>query len=414
MGKKISIWQYVRIDIILVSLFMLIPMILYLNTILKGVKVTWPLFIVWLAYIIFKRQHLNKFLLELKDRKLLFFLLFLFIGFVGFNYYFVRTTVKGLTYFVHFINYALILIIHSYYAAKKDYSQYAILFFIIIGLGIQALISIPYLLTSDGFVVRLFSSGQLTESEEWEAIKHGIGNNGLYSSLGAVALVGISVLGKNKAIYFTFLTIAIIAIILTVFISTFFASILLLVVGILIILLRYKTKILNFNAVLLIGTIGLSVFLFYDKYVKDTRLLDPIIKKYEGFTEEGKDVTGRTDLSQVSWNTFLENPFFGIGVPENRSYKIIGEHMPWIDFFANFGFFGFLPLLLFFIILIKGNWQFYIKNDSEKLYRSACLAGAVIFLLSNFISPMIVVPNAYLMFLFFYAPSADHKIRIFK
>ncbi len=388
-------------------------MILYLNTIFQGVRTTWPIFALWLLFVLLDKKHLNGFLKELKHRRLLFFLLFLFIGTVGFNYYFIRNTVKGFSYFVHFINYGLILVVHCYYMARKDYSHFIIFFFVLIGLGIQALISIPYLLASETFVVRLFSSGQLSPAEEWEAIRNGIGNNGLYSSLGAVALYGTGLIRKFQLVYMIPLVIAIMAVVLTIFISTFFASILLLAIGILIILFRYRSKLLGFGTLLFIGVFTLGLYLFYDKYVKDTRLMDPILKKYEGFTEEGRDVTGRTDLSEVSWNTFLDNPFFGIGVPENRSYHLIGEHMPWIDSFAFFGFFGFLPLLLFFFLLIKGNWLFYMKNDGEKLYRSACLAGAVIFILSNFISPMLAVPNTYLMFLFFYTPFADHKIRVF-
>ena len=53
------------------------------------------------------------------------------------------------------------------------------------------------------------------------------------------------------------------------------------------------------------------------------------------------------DLAANSMKTFLNNPFFGAGVPEWGDEKTIGSHLPWIDFPAQYGFLGFLPFCFF-------------------------------------------------------------------
>ena len=108
------------------------------------------------------------------------------------------------------------------------------------------------------------------------------------------------------------------------------------------------------------------------------------------------------DLAANSMKTFLNNPFFGAGVPEWGDEKTIGSHLPWIDFPAQYGFLGFLPFLLFLFILFKRNYRFYFRSPKKNIYATTCLIGASIFILTNFVDPVIFETSTIIMLIFFY------------
>lgn len=400
---KIGFFSILRLDLILVLIFFSIPMVGYLNYISGGVKTSLLVFIFWFIVIILKKKFLNAFIIGLRNRKKIFFYIFLFISIILFNYLFVRSTNKAFNYSFHFIYYFLILIMDTYYSYRDKESKFIILSGIILVLGIQAIVSIPYLLSNSFLMIRELSSGQLSRGQELEAIRNGVGNNGLYSSLGAISLLALSSLNKYSFLLKILLMLSIFSIIVTIFMSTFFASIMLFIIGCVIFIFRNFKSILRLKQLMLISFLSFALFYFYDNYISDTRFLDPIFKKIEVFSEG--NTTSRNELALVSWNTFTENPFFGIGIPENRSYDIIGGHSSWIDFFAYFGLIGFLPLLLFYHRLIFKNLKFLFQNNN--LVNTACLSGIVIFFLSNFISPMFVVFSMYSFLIFFYTSPLD-------
>ena len=409
---KHKIAPKITVDILLVLGFLVPTMILYLNYSLRGFMFTWPIFICWFMFVFIKNKNLKAFGIVLKKRKLDFFFMFSFILVVAINYFFVDKNAKSHTYLFTFINFFLILIVDSYYATKPLVYKYSILFYIVIALGIQALISIPYMLSAKILITRMLSSGRLSGAELVEAMKNGLGNNGLYSSIGATALIGIAIIKEFKTVYKLALILSVSFIIISIIISTFFASILLLVIGVIIVSFRYHKKIINVKSLVVLLIIVAGVFYFNNVFLSESKvdLIRPIENKLERFMSDEDDTTGRGKLANTSINTFIKNPFFGIGVPKWQSYHLVGEHMPWIDFLANFGFLGMLPFLIFLTILIRRNLFFYIKKDSFTLYRMSCLAGVCIFILANFISPIITTPNMYMIFLLYYTSYSNKKI----
>jgi len=405
-NNKIGLTSFLKLDIVLIIIFLAIPMVNYLNYILRGANTTFLVFLLWLILVLLKKKSLGIFMNGLKRRKVALFSIILFILISFFNYIFVKTTSKALNYSIHSIYFILILVIDTYYTYRNKNLKFIILAGVILALGVQAIISIPYILSNNFLLIRELSSGQLSQSQEIEAFRNGLGNNGLYSSLGAVSLLGLSSLNRFSVLLKTLLIICILSLIATIFLSTFFASIMLFLFGCIIFMFRHFKLKLKFKPILLISFLSIAIFYTYDNFISDTRLLDPIYKKIELFSEGG--TTSRDRLAMVSWNTFSQNPFFGVGVPENGSYDIVGEHAPWIDFFAYFGFLGFLPLLLFYYNLISKNFKSLFRNIS--LISTARLSGIVIFVISNFISPMFVVFTMYSFFILFYTAPLGSEI----
>lgn len=381
------------IDVIFVLLFLLQPMLPYFRFKLRGFIFAWSIFLIWFLLIALKRNLFKNFLVELKSRKKYFFWIILFVLVSLVNYLFVNTTNKGFNYTVNFINVVLLLIIDAYYSLKPIKYRFSILFYIVVILGLQAVISIPYIISNGAFISRLLASGQLDAQASVEAMKNGVGNNGLYTTVGAIAILGFAISTYFKKVFKIIIIISSISLLLSVFISTYMASILMIVVGGLILISRYNKRIFKFKIIIPVISLVIGFVYFYNNYVKETSLLKPIIQKITKYQNQGGDITGRGALADASLDTFINNPFFGIGVPPMHSYDIVGEHMPWIDFFANFGFFGFLPFLIFIFLLIKNSYSFYFINDQHKFYRTACLAGFIIFMISNSISPMMTVPS---------------------
>lgn len=405
-----------KLHVLLAFLFITIPMLSYANYLLHGVKTTWLVFILWIVVVrIFNRGTVPAWLSFMGTRKAEFFSLGVFVFLMLVYYVFVRENGKSLNYVTSFSTMFMVLVMDSYYAVIHPKHRQSVLFLCVLCLGIQAAISIPYLLSADSFVTRLYASGALSEAESLDAIKHGVGDNGLYSSVAAVVFAayasGLKMAPKFKYLIYG----AIVPIVISILASSFLACILLLSIGLLLLMFVFRRKLLTSRALFALVACFIGVSFFYTYYLSETDLLLPVVDKAEGliknFGRSGfsadTDVTGRAKLANVSINTFMDNPLFGIGIPPNRSFNLIGEHMPWVDYLANFGLLGCIPFFSFLLLLFKKNKKRYFSKraysfGNTKLYNKAMLVGFIIFILSNFISPMVTIPSAFIMLLFWY------------
>lgn len=391
------------LDVLIAVAFIVPQMVLYLNSLLRGVFFTWPVFVSWLLVILVKKESLLPFyfLLRIRIKEFVFILIFIMV--VACNYIFVDGSPKALQYLVTFINFFLILILDTYYSVRPERYKLSLLLYIILIIGIQAIVSIPYLLSAEYFVTRMYASGQLDEATTLEAIRHGVGNNGLYTSCAAIFFIGLAILQRFPFFFKLLICTSVTGILFSILVSTFFASILMVVFGLVIIIVFYNKRIFKPKITFLIMLLVLLTLGFYNQFLSETNLVIPITKKVEKFLFQENGFSARTKLAEVSFNTFSDSPLFGVGIPDWGSYNIIGEHTPWIDYFAHFGFFGFLPFLIFLFLIISKRVKLNLINPEQGFYNLACYIGLTIFILSNFISPMITVPSMYIMVVLFYA-----------
>lgn len=94
----------------------------------------------------------------------------------------------------------------------------------------------------------------------------------------------------------------------------------------------------------------------------------------------------RSRLYWTSFNTFLENPLFGIGNHVDGDYHIIGGHSTFFDTLASYGLFG-----LFFYIAFFISFHGYLRTAWTPLVKEWKVAHACFFyafILISFINPI--------------------------
>lgn len=397
-----------NLDSLVAVSFFIALMIPYIGYIGRGYVLPFIIFCIWIFIVVLKD---NKILSTLTFRKFELYFLFVFLLFTLYTYFLVTHTTKAFQFTLMPVTYFFIIIMDAYYFRKNPQYKLSIFFFIVLILGIQAAISIPFIFSSGDMVSRLYTSGQLEGGALREVVKNGVGDTSLYANLCGIFFLGIGMLNKYKNIKVRIiLIISMIFILVSIIISSYFLPILMLLTGGLIFILRMSWKRIKLTYVFLVLLIFTGLGIFYNSFLVNSPIIQPIADKIQLIKQGNLREDGRTDLAMVSLNTFLSNPFFGVGVPEWGSYKQIGEHMPWLDFLAHYGFFGFLPFLLFLIILFKRNYKFYFKSK-KNIYTTCCLIGFLLFIISNFIDPFIFDAPMIIMLIFFYCSMFNWESR---
>lgn len=388
-------------EVILVSLIILLPSIELFSSIFRGVIPSFLLILVWFfIYFLKDDTQKNKIL-----RKYSF--IFIVLGFVYFalflHYGLSFSGKEGLLHFLGLLHLGCVFFIFVCYSSdsEEDLSlRFSVYLIALLVLCFFSLLSIPYILNNDILYIRALASGQLSSSQEFDARKNGVGTNGLYSSLPMIIVFSIALIKSFKLNKFVrnLIILSVIPLCISILISTFFAS-----VGLLIFALCYylyasneKKSFLFILKMLVFLSVGYFIFYFF---LLDLELFKPILDKFERFNNVGGDDTGRTQLASNSLASFYKNPLWGIGVPEKGSYHLIGEHMPWVDFLGQYGILIAGLIYLVFILLFK---KIFVKSQiiAYKPLNQASKVVFVLFIISNFISPMIYYPLSYcLLFL---------------
>lgn len=91
----------------------------------------------------------------------------------------------------------------------------------------------------------------------------------------------------------------------------------------------------------------------------------------------------RSEFAMNSFNSFLENPLFGVGGTYYDAPYIIGAHSQWIDDLGRYGLFGFLPLLLLLWNFFSASKD-YLKSD---ILKRAFSYTFFLFILLGFVNP---------------------------
>lgn len=415
-GKLISF------DMFLSFVWLIAPMIPLFNSYFPLVF-RLGIFMLWLFVVILKYRNFMKFwIARLFTRQLECFLLFLFVIVVAINYFFRSSNPNAQLYFAHFSLMFIALIMSSFYEVIDQRKRLIILFFTVFLFGVQAIVSIPHLL--GGYNIREslgFAGADMTRDELLDRAKRGIGSQYMYLSLAPMVFSAMGLSVFFAKLYKRIIYLSVIGIICSLILCTFFGAVVLLFLGFLFIGFVFRKNLVRFSVLKWLVLIILSAVYIYTMFLQGQNYFSSLEFKINGYIQAfatkglspDSDVTGRTGLAAISFQTFAANPLFGIGVPPLHSYDIVGEHMPWIDYFAYFGILGFLPLLLFFSLLFLRNRKLYTsflrrKRHSRGMrdvafYNLMLGISFLLFVISNFISPLLTVPQTYLLLIFWYS-----------
>ncbi len=191
--------------------------------------------------------------------------------------------------------------------------------------------------------------------------------------------------------------------------SQFFTAILLAIIGVLFSLLYRKTKNIYLSlaglALLFIGFVIVLPAIRYevaqhDEYKVLSTKLAEIDNAVSGNVGQSTDMNVRMNLSSMSIETFLENPFFGkndeIGTGLHVNEQGVGNHAEWLDFLAQYGLCSFFLFFLLFDSLLK----------QSKEMRSPVLMA--LFIVLGFLNPLWQPQQMYAAFL--YVPLLYHLL----
>lgn len=407
LGKPVpSRLFFLDFDILLIVVFAFSFMSPVIQLELRGYVFSFLVYFAWLLFIALKGK-LSIFFTLLSKRRVEISLLLIYAFVALFSYFFQISSRKAFTFILMPIMYILILGLDSFYSYQYPYKKRKITVFLVLLLGVQCLYSIPYILNSEILVSRMFSSGQLEGIQLKDAIYHGVGGSPLYTTLSCIFFINVYLISSASNILFKIVLIVCeVCIGVSILISSFALPILMLLVGVIILIMRS-----GFNNILLsfyILTCTLGAYLLFSQYFHDLPVFEPVLERFQIIEDRRIAENRRSDLANVSLNTFFDYPFFGIGVPEWGQYNQVGEHMPWVDFLAQYGFFGFLPFIAFLLYLLFRNFRFYFGSD-RSLYKSVCATGFLIFVFSNFINPLIQEASMIFLLLFYFCSVSNYK-----
>jgi len=402
MRQRTSLLKF-NIDSVIAIVFFISALIPYISSKGRGDVLSFAIFFVWLVTVLVRKNQAFRILNTLKLRRTELLPLFAFFLVALFYYFFVTTTKKAFQFAVMPVTYFFMIVMDAYYFRRDPRYKLSIFFVIVIVLAIQAMVAIPYTYNSEELVSRMFTSGELEGKQLEEAMKHGVGSTNMYSNLCGIFFLGIGMLKRieMKGLR-TFMGFCLTLILASIVSSSFNVVLGMLAIGALIFVFRSRLSAIKFKYVLAVTGVLVCLLLFYNSFLAKSQLIEPIERKIQLIKTGNLREDGRMDLAANSMNTFLNNPFFGVGVPEWGDEKTIGSHLPWIDFPAQYGFLGFLPFLLFLFTLFKKNYTFYLRSPKKNIYATTCLIGTSIFILTNFVDPVIFETATIIMLIFFY------------
>ena len=281
----------------------------------------------------------------------------------------------------------LILYITILVQLKNNLQNYRLAIIIIIVVyTLIAIYTIPILYLNP-FIARIneFSADEIPWFGSW----------GFFLPIGMAMPCFIAISSKEHGFLKIFLLASCLVISIMVLLSTFAASIILLILGS--IGLYYNSKKNKNKFILIIGVIiFLFILLISSLDLTELPQLEHMVYKIPAIfnTSSGIDESDprvRITMIGTSLNTFINNPVFGVGLYEPRSdgNNLIGYHSGIIDGLAQYGLFGIFWYFGFLIFCYKRIIR-NIKNNRYDLINKARLISCLLFFIGTLINPVLI------------------------
>lgn len=274
---------------------------------------------------------------------------------------------------------------------RNDQQQYrnAVLMILCI-LGSVSLLLVP-MVYNEPYIARYFNEIDYGSSEiQW------IGSWGLFAvyAISLPCMLAVALQTKTRYMWLPLFFCG--SIMVLILLGTFAASLLLIAIGLSGQLLLFLTRERRLWVRGVVITLILaSAFYAYSQY-SPIQQFDTTVEKLRsivtGISSEGLvrgEPTSRGYLTAVSWNTFIDNPLFGVGpVSEAEdNYRLVGKHSGFVDGLAQFGILGYGWYLAFLAL----SFRRVIKSvfPGKGLIDDARAATLIAFFLAGFINPFL-------------------------
>lgn len=283
----------------------------------------------------------------------------------------------------------------------KAYNRSVI--FLLIIYGLNAIYVTP-ILFSYPFIAKLydFGTGEITWFGSW----------GFFMSFAVSIPCFIAVASRQKWLFRIFLYVMCISISLMIIISTFAASIILLFAGfagLLFFSIKKKVKfILICSFIFLLITLCIKFYDFSEQpqIGAMAEKIGTIFTYQAELPTDENDPRIRATLMKVSINSFLEHPFFGVGLygPREDGKNVVGLHSGIMDSLAQYGLFGSMWYFGFIFIAFR-RLIIYLRSNPNSLIDQARLITLFIFLMGAMANPALIeTPFCTLVFILALSP----------
>jgi len=313
----------------------------------------------------------------------------------------------------------MIIIMQVAYAELKRKAFNTIVFWTIILLGIEALRSLPMLFSNPGIARELMEKPDVLFL--YETFSSGVGDYNLYTANAIVLPFFIAVAFGLKRIKRIIVSISCVFIGLAVLLSTFTGAVSIMMFGIIALaLMSYGKSLKKFLTGSTLVALFVTVFVVFMAFLGDTeqvsKVIFKIIRLYEGVSEYGflmGDETKRAYLFMLSFDTFLSNPFWGIGpctLADNSClYTYIGGHSSWIDQLAEYGILGFGAFIAFALALALRVFRYLFQYKNSLIIKAVFISG-ILYFIGGIVNPVLFIPS--IMALFYYLVLGSIEIEV--
>jgi len=301
---------------------------------------------------------------------------------------------------------AAFIIVELYYSSATDGRYKILILALIITIGIEVVRSLPFLLSSTS-ISRQIATG-LMENEQVSALAaFGIGSYSLYTGLGITSVVQFGLALSQRGWLRYLLLASAIGCAVGVILSMFLAASLIMLMGWLLLMGVYVWQHPSrLRAMLTILLVASLLCITWSTQIVKTEQGMYLQEKYFEIIHHGtvststaisnNDFDTRTEVYSISLNTIASFPVFGVGPStgsRNPNYlKYVGGHSSWLDFLAEYGFFGFGFYLIYFAAVCYRVVRFSLRTNADPLFSAGRIIACLLFLFFGFINPIINQP----------------------
>lgn len=329
---------------------------------------------------------------------------------------------RGFTGLIHFeimLTLAMVLFIDIVYSTFGEKRHNTLRIGILILIGIEVTRSIGTLYSNPRLVRDAMSQSYATLTYV-RASLFSVGTYDLYTGMALVFPIMLAMTLKQTGFWRVVLFAFLIIIATSIVLSTLMGATLILVCGTLLLgLLMVPFGKNRFGILLLFLLIGVISFFVWTKLLSSTSQAEYVINKFNTITASvlnrgllQGDITARANLWLMSWYTFLQNPWFGIGpaTGANNPYMgfLVGGHSDWLDIPAEYGLLG----LSFFSIFIYQAMKRILRPllKSKDMLSMAYLVACICFLIAGSYNPIVFSYGIVVLFFILASGKTDNTI----
>jgi hypothetical protein len=323
---------------------------------------------------------------------------------------------RGFTWDLHLlhgINMVLTVTIGLYYSAQpnRKFDQFVALSMAL--LGLEVLRSLPTLWREPAIARISMQVFEVRDEFKEDAIRASIGQYGFYTALAIVIPVLLSKAFVARGAVKTSLMFSAMTFIGAVIMSTFMGAVVLLAVGATAVSILHflvttkKVKVLGgYLAVLLL--VGFTWGLLLAGSEQISYVFDKFTAQVTSVGQLGLkgDQTSRLELWEMSLNTFVQHPAFGIGPTTGREnevlHRMVGGHAAWLDQLAEYGLIGSGLYWLWLCSAIRRIASMTRKHWGFRRMRVVCIGQLIacgLFVVGGMYNPVTFILEMYTLFI---------------